>query len=93
MPRIPPNYECFYCGLHFSESESIAHNTSELYSRMFCSRECEDKDTEMNEREIELAKQYNEFQEHALSDIPAVSGTQIIDVGGFKMRVPIKKEN
>lgn len=89
MPFGVRGYECIYCGSRFTRADSVAANTPELMSNMYCSLECHDKDTEQIDNSIkELQEQQAvkdaEFKEEQF---------QIIEAAGFRLKVPIKKEN
>ena len=83
-----PKYECMHCGEFFWAADSVAKGTPELMKRLYCSLECHDKDSEHIDEQIQLAKETDAL-ENAFKD----EEFQTIEAGGFKLKVPIKKEN
>ena len=76
--------ECWYCGQRSSRAESMANGVSASLASMYCSKECETKDTEEVNAEIILAAAIEDAAPPEAKEIPLV--TQVT-VGGFKMRV------
>lgn len=85
------HFECFYCDKSFTQVESLAANTTELQSKTYCSRVCEDTDTEAINRSVkeeqERIAEYNQTHEAEIKELVTKQ------VGAFKLTVKTKKES
>jgi len=93
MPQGVRSYECIYCGSRFTRADAIAANTPELMSNMYCSRVCHDKDTEQIEHAIkELRDENPALSDGEFSDSTDTTEYKTVEVGGFRLRVPLKQK-
>lgn len=78
-------FECFNCSKLFEHAESLAANTTELMSKTYCSRECEDTDSEAISAAVKAEQQ--KLAEHKDTEVQLTQQDvkQIVD--GFKLRV------
>ena len=91
MALVPTKYSCMYCGEYFNAVDSTARNTPKLMANMYCSKECHDKDTEEIEHQIALLRNDDSAVDRLSADSDATA-YKTVEVGGFRLKVPIKKE-
>jgi hypothetical protein len=83
-------FECFFCGELFFKADSLAANTSENLSTMYCSQKCEQLDKEHHDMQLELAKAYNASEEYITKEQADEASRIVTIAGGY--RIKVKKE-
>jgi hypothetical protein len=82
-------FECIYCCRIFTRAAAIKAEVSEVMASMYCSKECHDKDSEAIDVAIAQAQAQQAVKEAEFKD----EDYHYIEAGGFKLKIPIKKES
>ena len=92
MAIVPTKYSCIYCGEYYHKADSLAANTPELMATMYCCREHHDLDKELIDNQIAEINKDSAVDRQSAAVDPISTDYKVVEVGGFRLKVPIKKE-